>query len=188
MPLLLKVRSSFLTAFFPFIAHSPLPAGTEAGGHGPTFDNGLPLSDLLTRLSPLYPSTAPPFLLAAGGLSSSSTISTALALGAAAVVPGTALCAASESLLPQSQKEHLVLTDSAAKTARGIKWDIARDGANHWPEGVDGRAVSNLTSQEEEGDAKKAHERYQVAVKEKDIERVVTWAGAFSFHLTLLRK
>jgi nitronate monooxygenase len=173
---------SFLCFFPPLMSLTNLPlVGTEAGGHGPTYEVGLPLHDLITRLSPLYPSASPPFLLAAGGIASPSTVTAALSSGAAAVVCGTALSAAAESLLPQPQKENLLRVDSGDKTTKSLNWDIARDGKNYWPGGVDGRAVKNLTSEEELGDPAKAKERYAVAVKEKDLNRIATWAGASFF-------
>lgn len=94
-------------------------------------------------------------------------------------MPGTALCVASESLLPQKQKELLVRTNTADATDRGLAWDLAR-GTNGWPAGVDGRAVRNLTSEagKEPGDEEAKRERYARAVKEGDVERLVTWAGA----------
>ncbi|GAA5954386.1 hypothetical protein JCM10213_005367 [Rhodosporidiobolus nylandii] len=153
--------------------------GTEAGGHGPTYASGSPLLPLLRSLSPLYPPVSPPFLLAAGGLASPASISSALSSGASGAVIGTALEVALESLLPPAQKDLLVRAKSAEETDRGIKWDIARDGRNVWPGGVDGRALRNVTSREEieEGGEEWAHERYKKAVEEKDVERVVTWAG-----------
>ncbi|GAA5884283.1 hypothetical protein JCM6882_002209 [Rhodosporidiobolus microsporus] len=162
--------------------------GTESGGHGPTYEDGAPLSTLLSSLSPLYPFTSSPFLLAAGGLSSSSSIFSALSSGgAAAAVVGTAFEVASESLLPPGQKDLLVAASSAEATSRGIKWDIARDGANTWPKGVDGRAITNLTSEEEGGDAETAAERYKQAVEEKDVSRLVTWAGTGVGDVTSIR-
>ncbi|GAA5997469.1 nitronate monooxygenase [Rhodotorula paludigena] len=153
--------------------------GTEAGGHGPTYEQGLPLDTLISRFSSHLPSTHPPFLLAAGGLASPTSVSRVLALGIAAVVPGTALSVASESLLPQKQKELLVRTRMADDTGRGLAWDLAR-GTNGWPAGVDGRAVRNLTSEGDKaaGDLRAETERYARAMKEGDVERVVTWAGA----------
>lgn len=164
-----------------FAPHPLFPVGTESGGHGPSEAIGLPLADLLARLSPIYPSTTPPFLLAAGGIASPSSVISSLSLGAAAVISGTALCAASEALLPPLQKGNLVRAEmTGGKTTRGVKWDVARDGENYWPEGVDGRAIRNLTSEEVESEPGKAKERYDLAVKEGDIDRIVTWAGASS--------
>ncbi|GAA5837680.1 hypothetical protein JCM11251_002294 [Rhodosporidiobolus azoricus] len=160
--------------------------GTESGGHGPTSEAGSPLLPLLKSLAPLYPADSSPFLLAAGGLSSPSAISTALSSGASAAVVGTSFEVAEESLLPQPQKEFLVAS-TGGSTSRGIRWDIARDGANTWPEGVDGRALTNITSEEEEVDAAVAAERYKQAVQEKDVTRLVTWAGTGVGDVTSIR-
>ncbi|EMS19501.1 hypothetical protein NBRC10512_002941 [Rhodotorula toruloides] len=158
--------------------------GTESGGHGPTDSVGSPLHTLLTTLSPLFLRSSPPFLLAAGGLASPSTIRSALAISpVAGIVPGTALSVSRSSLLPLAQKELLVCTPSGAETTRGLKWDEAR-GTNGWPGWCDGRGVRNLTSddaEEEKGlTSEERVERYKRAVREGDVRRVVTWAGAFA--------
>ncbi|TNY17027.1 2-nitropropane dioxygenase [Rhodotorula diobovata] len=153
--------------------------GTESGGHGPSHSHGAPLSSLAATLSTHVPNpTSPPFVLGAGGLSSPTSISAALAPGIlAGVVPGTALCVAHEATLPHAQKELLVRA-SGAESVRGMSWDEAR-GTLGWPEGVDGRAIRNRTSEEERGVAgtEEGRERYKRAVAEGDVERVVTWAG-----------
>ncbi|BGP35836.1 hypothetical protein JCM10296v2_007688 [Rhodotorula toruloides] len=155
--------------------------GTESGGHGPTASVGSPLSALLTTLSPLFSPSSPPFLLAAGGLASPLSVSSALAISpVAGVVPGTALSVASSSLLPVVQKELLVRTSGGDQTTRGLRWDEAR-GTDGWPGWCDGRGVRNLTSdgpEEEKGLTREEKvERYARAVREGDVERVVTWAG-----------
>ncbi|GAA5822172.1 hypothetical protein JCM3770_005073 [Rhodotorula araucariae] len=150
--------------------------GTEAGGHGPSFAYGEPLPSLVSSLGAHLPSTTAPFLLAAGGIASASATSRLLSAGLAGVVPGTALSVATESLLPQAQKELLVRASDEDATARGMKWDEAR-GTLGWPQGMDGRALRNRTSEEEDAGGKEGRERYAKAVKEGDVERVVTWAG-----------
>ncbi|GAA5839972.1 hypothetical protein JCM9279_005225 [Rhodotorula babjevae] len=153
--------------------------GTESGGHGPAHEFGAPLSSLASSLASHIPNPAsPPFVLGAGGLSSSSSIASALAPGIlAGVVPGTALCVADEALLPHAQKEVLVRS-STSESVRGMSWDEAR-GTLGWPEGVDGRGIRNKTSDEarEVAGSEEGRERYSKAVKEGDVERVVTWAG-----------
>ncbi|CEQ41097.1 SPOSA6832_02786 [Sporobolomyces salmonicolor] len=151
-------------------------AGTDAGGHGPSLDAGKPLFTLLSRLAPHFPSASPPFLLAAGGLSSPALVSHALTIGAAACVSGTSLQVAKESLLPQKQKDLVVRTEGGQATERGLTWDRAR-GTVGWPDWVNGRAIKNLTSEEvlETPEAQSA--RYKQAVDEGDVDRVVTWAG-----------
>jgi len=157
--------------------------GTESGGHGPAHDFGAPLSALTSSLASHVPNpSSPPFVLGAGGLASPSSIAAALAPGIlAGVVPGTALCVADEALLPHAQKE-LLVRSSMSESVRGMSWDEAR-GTLGWPEGVDGRGIRNRTSDEarEVAGSEEGRERYSKAVKEGDVERVVTWAGAFSF-------
>ncbi|GAA6017425.1 hypothetical protein JCM10207_005629 [Rhodosporidiobolus poonsookiae] len=150
--------------------------GTEAGGHGPTTKAGAPLLTLLRALSPIYSNTSPPFLLGAGGLCSPSSVSAAFSAGAAAVVLGTALQVADESLLKRAQKELLVQAREGETVKSGV-FDLARDGRNRWPEGVDGRGLVSATTREEGGDVGKLAERYKQAVEEGDVERVITWAG-----------
>ncbi|GAA5970911.1 hypothetical protein JCM21900_000568 [Sporobolomyces salmonicolor] len=150
--------------------------GTDAGGHGPSLDAGKPLFTLLSRLAPHFLSASPPFLLAAGGLSSPALVSHALSIGAAACVSGTSLQVAKESLLPQKQKDLVVRTEGGQATERGLTWDRARRTVG-WPDWVNGRAIKNLTSEEvlETPEAQSA--RYKQAVEEGDVDRVVTWAG-----------
>lgn len=124
-------------------ATDPLPtAGTESGGHGPTHQAGQPVLSLIKSLAPAFPPDAVPFLLAAGGIAGSASLPPAFCAGASAVVCGTVLSATSESLLPPKQKE-LLIAASLDSSIRSGSWDIARDGKNHWPEGVDGRALRN---------------------------------------------
>ncbi|GAA5974617.1 hypothetical protein JCM11641_007026 [Rhodosporidiobolus odoratus] len=152
--------------------------GTESGGHGPTHQAGQPVLSLIKSLAPAFPPDAAPFLLAAGGIAASASLPPAFSAGASAVVCGTVLSATSESLLPSKQKE-LLTAASLDSSIRSGSWDIARDGKNHWPEGVDGRALRNSVFEEEgKVGAKEAAERYKLAVKEGDVERVVTWAGS----------
>ncbi|BGP52156.1 hypothetical protein JCM10450v2_008127 [Rhodotorula kratochvilovae] len=150
--------------------------GTEAGGHGPSYAHGEPLSALVSSLGAHLPSTAPPFLLGAGGLASASSIARILADGLAGVVPGTALSVAEESLLPLAQKELLVRAEGESATDRGMKWDEAR-GTMGWPAGMDGRAIRNKTSEEADAGGEEGRAKYARAMKEGDVERVVTWAG-----------
>ncbi|GJN94249.1 hypothetical protein Rhopal_007323-T1 [Rhodotorula paludigena] len=152
--------------------------GLEAGGHVATEDRGHRLADFISRFSSHLPSVKPPFLLAAGGLSSARSVADVLSQGVAAVVPGTALCVADEALLPPKQKELLIRTGDGM-TVKGMQWDRAR-GSVGWPEGIDGHGIRNITHEElvEAGKEADAKERYARAVKEGDLDRIVTWAGA----------
>ncbi|GAA5830495.1 hypothetical protein JCM3766R1_002742 [Sporobolomyces carnicolor] len=120
--------------------------GTDAGGHGPGHDMGLPLEKLLHEVAPRFPSESRPFLVAAGGLSSATSISTLLSRhpNVAGVVTGTAFTVATESLWAKPQKELVVRTASAAETDRGLEWDEIRNQMG-WEKGIDGRAIRNRT-------------------------------------------
>jgi nitronate monooxygenase len=120
--------------------------GTEAGGHGPSHDLGLPLERLLEKVSPHYQRTKRPFLLAAGGISSSSKIKEVFEKfeQVAGIVVGTGFTVAEESLWSKGQKKLVVETKGGEETDRGMEWDEVR-GSMGWPEGVDGRAIRNRT-------------------------------------------
>ncbi|GAA5845853.1 hypothetical protein JCM5353_003350, partial [Sporobolomyces roseus] len=147
--------------------------GTEAGGHGPSHDLGQPLDELLAAVSPHYPPSTPPYLLAAGGLSSSSSISSILSKfpSVSGVVTGTAFTVSTESLWSNPQKELVIRTKSGEETDRGLEWDQVRN-AMGWPKGVDGRAIRNKTrgrkdtvvEQSKKGDG-------------PNLDEVGTWAG-----------
>lgn len=64
-------------------------------------------------------------------------------------------------------------TSTGEETVRTRRFDEAR-GTLGWGEGVDGRGVRNWTSEREGGGGR---EEYEVAVKEGDVTRIVTWAG-----------
>jgi len=159
----------------------PAPTGTEAGGHGPSHDLGQPLDDLLASVSPHYPPSTPPFLLAAGGLSSSSSISSVLSKfpSVSGVVTGTAFTVSTESLWSNPQKELVIRTKSGEETDRGLEWDQVRN-AMGWPAGVDGRAIRNKT-----------RGRKDTVVEESkrgegpNLDEVGTWAGSFLVSLFL---
>lgn len=168
-------RKRWLSAYeslFPFFL---LLTGTEAGGHGPSHDLGQPLDELLASVSPHYPPSTPPFLLAAGGLSSSCSISSILSKfpSVSGVVTGTAFTVSTESLWSNPQKELVIRTKSGEETDRGLEWDQVRN-AMGWPEGVDGRAIRNKT-----------RGRKDTVVEESkkgdgpNLDEVGTWAGAF---------
>jgi nitronate monooxygenase len=149
--------------------------GTDAGGHGPSHELGLPLDKLLEKVSPRYTPATRPFLLAAGGLSSATSISNVLINypSVAGVVAGTAFTVATESLWSKPQKELVVKTNSADETDRGLEWDEIRNQLG-WEKGVDGRAIRNKTRGREES-------LYLEKGLEKgegpNLDEVGTWAG-----------
>lgn len=149
--------------------------GTDAGGHGPSHEMGLPLSELLEKVSPHYEPGTSPLLLAAGGLSSASSISRVLSTypSVAGVVAGTAFTVATESLWSRSQKELVVSTQSAQETDRGLEWDEIRNQLG-WERGIDGRAIRNKTRGRTESlYASPNFERGDGP----DLDQVGTWAG-----------
>ncbi|GAA5822048.1 hypothetical protein JCM10212_003719 [Sporobolomyces blumeae] len=150
--------------------------GTEAGGHGPGHDLGLPLDELLDDVSSEYPATGPrPYLVAAGGLSSASSVSRTLKRfpHVAGVVSGTAFTVATESLWPRAQKELVVRTPEGG-TARGLEWDEVRN-ALGWPRGVDGRAIKNSTNGTD--GTVRIDEGIEGTEGGPDLDVVGTWAG-----------
>lgn len=160
--------SSSLTGF--------IRTGTESGGHGPTHDVGLPLISLLPLLAPHFSPTSLPLLIPAGGLVNGSHLASILPFSPGMVL-GTAFLPTPEALYTTAQKE-LIVASSGEQTLRSGRWDEAR-GTLGWGPGVDGRGLGNKTSAEEGGGGR---ERYDQAVKEGDVERIVTWAGKhFSF-------
>lgn len=152
-------------------------AGTDSGGHGTAFyGGGLPTTSLIPLLAPHFPPSDRPVLLAAGGISTGSQLLSTLALGASGAIMGTRFLASTESLYSSGHKD-VVIKAKGEDTVRTMKFDWAR-GTVGWDKGVDGRGVSNLTSEEEwkEEDGKL---KYDQAMKDADMDRIVVWAGAF---------
>ncbi|GAA5941330.1 putative nitronate monooxygenase [Sporobolomyces koalae] len=148
--------------------------GTEAGGHGPSHELGMPLDKLLDKVSPHFSPSKSPFLLAAGGLSSATSIAAVVTRypSVAGIVVGTAFTVATESLWTTSQKELVCRTVSADETDRGLEWDKIRN-AMGWPAGVDGRAIRNRTRGRQDS-------VYGQQGKQGDgpnLDEVGTWAG-----------
>lgn len=66
------------------------------------------------------------------------------------------------------------------QTCRTMAFDEAR-GTIGWPEGVDGRGITNDTVKdfkEGKGDSSSRRERYKEAEAAGDTKRIVTWAGS----------
>ncbi|ORY92754.1 2-nitropropane dioxygenase [Leucosporidium creatinivorum] len=150
--------------------------GIEAGGHAPTHDVGLPIISLIGTLGPHFPSSSKPLLVAAGGIATGSQLVATLALGAQGVVIGTRFLATKEALYSQAQKD-LILRSSGEDTTKGMKWDEARATLG-WGEGVDGRGLRNKTSHpDHEAGSEEGKKLYAEAMKEGDVDRIVTWSG-----------
>ncbi|KAL8293036.1 hypothetical protein RQP46_000730 [Phenoliferia psychrophenolica] len=151
--------------------------GVEAGGHGPSYESGLPLLSLLPAIKAAYRSLKdPPILAAAGGISNGAQVVSVLPFAEAAVC-GTAFLATPESLYNDNQKELIINTDGS-KTLRTMNFDLARNTLG-WGVGVDGRGIANSTSTSSESDVGSAagQEKYNEAVKAQDVTRIVTWSG-----------
>jgi nitronate monooxygenase len=128
------------------------------------------------------PSGAPPLLLGAGGLSTGATLVSVLSLGGVGAVFGTRFLLTPEAGYSPAQKAALQRA-RLGHTLRTLAFDEAR-GTTGWPAKVDGRALNNATAREfaeardRSPDAiNRRMERYQQAVREDDMNRIVTWAG-----------
>ncbi|KAF8073462.1 hypothetical protein FPV67DRAFT_1736980 [Lyophyllum atratum] len=129
--------------------------GNEAGGHGGAY--APPLLSLLQAVLREIPSG--PVIIAAGGISTGAQSAALLAMGADGVVLGSRLLCTPESMYNDEMKNE-ILTAGLNATARSYAFDdVAR--TRFWPEGIDGRAISNHVLGKEKG--------------EKD--RIVVWAG-----------
>ncbi|KAE8211026.1 hypothetical protein CF327_g5175 [Tilletia walkeri] len=177
--------------------------GNEAGGHGLAASPSL--FTLFPRVAHILPSLKPradvktaspqPILIGAGGLASGASLAALLALGAQGAVFGTRFLLTPEATYTPAQKDLLKSlgdvpssSDSAKEnptgdnlTLRTMAFDDARNTLD-WPAGVDGRGVRNQTVREYEQDPSDAsrearQKRFAQAAEEKDVERLVTWAG-----------
>ncbi|KAJ9092911.1 hypothetical protein QFC21_006623 [Naganishia friedmannii] len=157
--------------------------GCEAGGHGsstsPPLLNLLPsISAALPSFSPLNPTSQPPSLLGAGGLSSGTHLAAILNLGAHGAVYGTRFLLTPESTYSDTRKQ--LLRDAGhGSTIRSMAFDEARNTLD-WPNGVDGRGIVNQTVEDYRAGQLGRHdrqERYTRADKEDDKQRLIVWAG-----------
>lgn len=155
-------------------------AGTEAGGHGNTHSTGLPLFSLLPILHHhLSTLPTPPLLLAAGGLSTGLHLLSVLPFSSGMVL-GTAFLASPESFYTPERKRH-ILAAKGEDTLRTLVFDRIDGRDKLFGPGIDGRAIGNLTTREEnEGVGhEELAERWNVAKDAGDpkLDRLVVWAG-----------
>ncbi|CAD6885879.1 unnamed protein product [Tilletia controversa] len=177
--------------------------GNEAGGHGLAASPSL--FTLFPRVAHILPSLQPragvktasprPILIGAGGLASGYSLAALLALGAQGAVFGTRYLLTPEATYTPAQKDLLQSLGDAPSssssstqkptgdnlTLRTMAFDDARNTLD-WPAGVDGRGVRNETVREYERDPSDASQqarqkRFAQAAEEKDVDRLVTWAG-----------
>ncbi|KAJ7936932.1 2-nitropropane dioxygenase [Mycena leptocephala] len=149
--------------------------GIEAGGHGANY--APPLMVQLSCVQKAIPDDGP-LIVAAGGIMTGSHIAALLTAGAHACLLGTRFVMANESYYTPSQRDVMVAAKSNTATERTLAFDYMV-GSLGWPQGIDGRALKNKTTEEfnagEPLDEIRA--RYEQAEKEGDAERIATWAG-----------
>jgi len=150
--------------------------GNEAGGHGR--DN-----ESVSKLVPaVVDAVAPVPVLAAGGMTTGRDLATMWSLGAAGVVLGTRMYATHEALDTGAVKRRLLQAGESA-TVRTTVFDVLR--GPEWPNGYNGRALRNSTTDEwhDRLDELRAaavveRDRYAVATSANDLSQRVIWAGA----------
>ncbi|KAF7339129.1 2-nitropropane dioxygenase [Mycena venus] len=156
--------------------------GIEAGGHGANY--APPLLVQLSAVQIALPDDGP-LIVAAGGITTGSHIAALLTAGAHGCLVGTRFAMAKESYYIQSQRELIVSTKSNAATERTLAFDYMV-GSVGWPEGIDGRAFKNKTTEEFDGgdNVDELRATYEVAAREGDATRIATWAGLGSVLIT----
>lgn len=115
-------------------------------------------------------------MVAAGGIANGAQAAGLLVMGADGVAIGTRFLATPESIYSKNQKKAII---EATTTVRTPIYDTAR-GRVGWPDGVDGRAVPNLTFDEaNEGvDIEELKKKYDEAEKNDDTSRRAVWSGS----------
>ncbi|KAF8801269.1 2-nitropropane dioxygenase [Phlegmacium glaucopus] len=151
--------------------------GNEAGGHG--ISASLPLMTLLPLImSAISSEHSPPPIVAAGGVATGAQIASLLTLGAAGVALGTRFLLSPESSYSDVQRRALISADSSS-SVRTMAFDHVRDTLG-WPEGVDGRALRNMTVDDYENgeDINLLKQKYTESIRRGDTDRTLVWAGA----------
>ncbi|KAF7348973.1 2-nitropropane dioxygenase [Mycena venus] len=149
--------------------------GIEAGGHGASY--APPLMVQLSVVQKAIPDNGP-LIVAAGGIMTGSHIAALLTAGAHGCILGTRFLVAQESYYTPSQRNAMVAAKINTATKRTLAFDYMV-GSLGWPEGIDGRALKNLTTQEfDAGEpVEEIRAKYEVAEREGDASRIATWAG-----------
>ncbi|KAJ7366027.1 2-nitropropane dioxygenase [Mycena albidolilacea] len=147
----------------------------EAGGHGASC--APPLMVQLSVVQKAIPENGP-LIVAAGGIMTGSHIAALLTAGAHGCILGTRFLMAEESYYIPSQRNAMVAAKISTATERTLAFDCMV-GSLGWPEGIDGRALKNLTTQEfDAGEpVEEIRAKYEVAEREGDASRIATWAG-----------
>jgi nitronate monooxygenase len=165
--------------------------GADAGGHGFERSAGIVsiVPETIDALEAAGYGHVP--VLAAGGVVDGRGVAAALSLGAKGVIMGTRFLASHECLVPHPVYREVILKakDGGEATVRAKVFDELR-GPNIWPEAYDGRAIRNMSWQDEANGAevKEIQERYAEAAKGEDggyapngegaKGRTMVWAGA----------
>jgi nitronate monooxygenase len=147
--------------------------GGEGGGHGRNDVGTLPLLQLV-----LEEVDVP--VVAAGGIATGRGLAAVLAAGAAGAWTGTAFLTCRESASSGEARERLAEANDTA-TAYGRVFDLAQRAA--WPPEYGGRALRNVffeqwqQREDELGADDAAVERYAQAVRDRDFDTAVIYAG-----------
>ncbi len=154
-------------------ADAVIAQGQDSGGHG------RPGRGTIGLVPAIVDAVAPVPVVAAGGIADGRGLAAALALGAAGISLGTRFYAAVESISTAGAAERLVAA-SGDDTTRSSAFDVLRGPA--WPDGYDGRALRNRTT-EQWGDGAIAPDDLAAlaaayrAAPEDDYSVKVIWAG-----------
>ncbi|KAH9946521.1 2-nitropropane dioxygenase [Amylocystis lapponica] len=171
---LVSSREEAVVAAHDWQADVLVAQGIESGGHGHASAPSL-LTLVPSVISALAPNGPP--VLAAGGLAHGSQVAAFLTLGAAGAALGTRFLLTPESKYTAAQKAALI-SAGAGSTTRTLSFDRAR-GTLGWPEGVDGRALRNRTSEDANAGVNMLDVRakFLEAVQNDDPARMLVWAG-----------
>ncbi|KAF7332479.1 2-nitropropane dioxygenase [Mycena kentingensis (nom. inval.)] len=163
--------------------HAVIVQGIESGGHGASYE--APLSIQISVVQRAFAATKPggkwPLIIAAGGITNGSHIAGNLAQGAHGCLLGSRFVVAKESYYSDSQRAAVcAIEDNNSATERTLAFD-EMVGSMGWPQGIDGRALRNLTTAEyDENKGQNLDEikkKYEEAAKTGDANRIATWAG-----------
>ena len=147
--------------------------GEDSGGHG------RPGRGTFGLVPSVVDAVGPVPVVAAGGIMDGRGLAAALVLGAGGATMGTRFYAASEALSDPTARSRLVQA-SGDDTVRTSAFDVVRGPA--WPEGHDGRALSNALTQAWEREGLEPGEladwkvRYRTA-RSDDYGVHALWAG-----------
>jgi len=148
--------------------------GIEAGGHGGA--KAPFLSTLLQAVITAIPNGPP--IIATGGITTGAQIAALLTQGATGVALGTRFLYTNECQYSPTMKQ-VLLSSNINSTERSVVFDEVNRTMG-WPEGVDGRAISNeIIKDHLEGiPLEERLKRFDQSKSKGDKNRLVIWAGA----------